>query len=72
MNLNNSKFIFILQKVVLLLPLFHQWHDKQTDIMFHTTNFILSDRIYPIECTILRIEGILWHILWAAKDRAIW
>ena len=34
----------------------------------------LSDRIYPIDCTYLRIKGILWprQILRAVKVRAIW
>ena len=36
--------------------------------MFHNTEFILSDRIYPTEWTI-KIEGILWsrQILRAVK-----
>ena len=28
--------------------------------MFNITNLSLSDRIYPTECTYIRIEGILW------------
>ena len=27
-------------------------------IMFHITKFTLNDRIYPIECTFIRIEGV--------------
>ena len=37
----------------------HTWHHKQTKIIFHITKFTLSDRIYPIECTNIGIEGIL-------------
>ena len=28
--------------------------------MFQITKFTPSDRIYPIECTCIRIEDILW------------
>ena len=43
-------FIFIFQKVVLLLPPSHKWHHKQTSIVIHFTKCTtLSDRIYPIE-----------------------
>ena len=28
--------------------------------MFHITKFTLNDSIYPIECTHIIIEGILW------------
>ena len=38
---------------------FHKLHYKQTKIIFHITKFTLSDRIYPIEYTYIRIEGIL-------------
>ena len=27
--------------------------------MFHITKLTLSDRIYPIECTYVRVEGII-------------
>ena len=66
-------FIFIFQKVVVLLPPSHKWHHKHTKIMFQITKFTLSDRIYPIECTYIRIEDILWpiRILQAVKVRAI-
>ena len=49
----------------------HKTHHKQTKIMFHITKFTLIDRIYPIECTYVRIEGLLWpkQILWAVKVR---
>ena len=42
--------------------------------MFQITKFTLSDRIYPHECTYIRIEVILWprQILRAVKVRAIW
>ena len=45
--------------------------------MFQITKCTPSDRIYPIECTYIRIEDILswlWprQILRAVKDRAIW
>ena len=41
--------------------------------MFQITKFTPSDRIYPIECTCIRIEDILWprQILRAVKVRAI-
>ena len=52
-------FIFIFRKVVFLLPPSHKWHHKQTKIMFQITKFTLSDRIYPIECTYIKIEDIL-------------
>ena len=41
--------------------------------MFHITKFALSDRLYPIQCTYFRIEGILWprQILRAVKVRVI-
>ena len=37
--------------------------------MFQITKFTLSDRIYPIEYTNIRIEDILWpkHILRVSK-----
>ena len=52
----------------------HKWHHKQTKIMFQISKFTLSDRIYPNECTYIRIEDILWprQILRAVKVRAIW
>ena len=39
--------------------------------MFHITKFTLSDRIYPMECTYITIDGILWprQILRAVKVR---
>ena len=42
--------------------------------MFQITKFTLSDRIYPIEYTYIRIEGKLWprQILRVVKVRAIW
>ena len=51
----------------------HKWHYKQTKIMFQITNFTLSDKIYTIECTYIRIEDILWsrQILRAVKVPAI-
>ena len=41
--------------------------------MFQITKFTLSDRIYPIERTYMRIEDLLRprQILWAVKVRAI-
>ena len=41
--------------------------------MFQITQFTLSDRIYPIEYTYIRIEDILWpsQILRVVKVRAI-
>ena len=41
--------------------------------MFQITKFTLSDRIYPIERTYMRIEDLLWprQILRAVKVRAI-
>ena len=67
-------FIFIFQKVVFLWPPSYKWHHKQTEIMFQITKSTLSDIIYPIECTYIRIEDILWprQILRAVKVRAIW
>ena len=51
----------------------NKWHHKQNKIMFHITKIALSDRTYPIECTYIRIEGILWprHILQAVTVRGI-
>ena len=51
----------------------NKWHYKQTKIMFQITKFTPSDRIYPIECTCIRIEDILGprQILRAVKVRAI-
>ena len=42
--------------------------------MFQITKFTLSDRIYPIERTYMRIEDLLRpsQILRAVKVRAIW
>ena len=42
--------------------------------MFQITQFTLSDRIYPIEYTYIRIEDILWprQILRVVKVRARW
>ena len=42
--------------------------------MFQITKFTLSDRIYPIECTYMKIEDLLRprQILRAVKVRAIW
>ena len=42
--------------------------------MFQITKFTLSDRIYPFECTYMRIEDLLRprQILRAVKVRAIW
>ena len=42
--------------------------------MFQITKLNLSDIIYPIECTYIRIEDILWlrQILQAVKVWAIW
>ena len=67
-------FIFIFQKFVFLWPPSHKWHHKPTKIMFQITEFTLSDRIYPIEYTNIRIEDILWprQILRVVKVRAIW
>ena len=67
-------FFFIFQKVVFLLPPSHKCHHKQTKIKFQITKFTLSDRIYLIECTYIRIEDILWprQILRAVEVRAIW
>ena len=31
---------------------------NHTKIMFHISKFTLNDRIYPIECTFIRIKGI--------------
>ena len=58
----------------ILWPPSNKWHDKQTTIMFHITNITLSDRIFPIECTYVRIESLLWlkQILLVVKVRAIW
>ena len=41
--------------------------------MGQITKFTLSDRIYPIECTYIEIDDILWprQILRAVKARAI-
>ena len=41
--------------------------------MFQITKFTLSDRIYPIEYTYIRIEDILWprQILTEVKVQAI-
>ena len=66
-------FIFIFQKVFLWPPSL-KWHHKQTKIMFQITKFNLSDRIYPLQCTYIRIEDIPWpkQILRAVKVRAIW
>ena len=52
----------------------HKWHNKQTKIMFQITKFTVSDRIYPIQYSYIRIEDILWprQILPAVKVRAIW
>ena len=51
----------------------HKWPHKQTKIMFQITKFTLSDRIYPIEDTYIRIEDILWprQIVRVVKVRAI-
>ena len=45
----------------------------QNKIMFHIPKFTLNDRIYPIECTYIRIKGIPWRrqILRVVKVRAI-
>ena len=66
-------FIFIFSDIRIFMPPSHKWHHKHTNIMFHFTNFTLSDRIYPIECTYIRIEDIIWSrkIVWAVKVRAI-
>ena len=49
-------------------------HHKQTKLICQITKFTLGDRIYPIECTYIKIEDILWprQILRAVKVRAIW
>ena len=67
-------FIFIFQKMVFLWPPSLKWHHKQTKIMFQFTKFNLSDRIYPIGYTYIRIEDIPRprQILRAVKGRAIW
>ena len=51
----------------------NKWHHKPTKIMCQITQFPLSDRIYPIEYTYIRIEDILWprQILRVVKVRAI-
>ena len=70
----NFSVYFHFQKFVFLWPPSHKWHHKQTTIMFQITKFTLSDRIYPIEYTYIRIEDILWprQILRVVKVRAIW
>ena len=44
-------FIFIFQKAVFLLPPSHKGHHKQIKIMFQSTKFTRSYRIYHTECT---------------------
>ena len=70
----NLAFIFIFRKVVFLLPPSHKWHHKQTKIMFQITKFTVSDRIYPIECTYIKIEDTLLprQIRRSVKVWAIW
>ena len=49
--------IFIFQKVVFLLPL--PINGIITD-QNYASYYKISDRIYPIECTYIRIEGLMW------------
>ena len=57
-----------------VVPPSYKWHHIPTKTIFHITKFTLSDRIYPIECTYIKIECILWprQILRAVKARAKW
>ena len=67
-------FIFIFRKSYFYDPLPINDIINQTKIMFQIIKFTLSDWIYPIECTYIRIEDLLWprQILRAVKVRAIW
>ena len=58
----------------IFLPPSHKWHPKRIKLICQITKFTLSDRIYPTECTYIKIEDILWprQILRAVKVRAIW
>ena len=69
-----SVFFFHFSESRIFMTPSHKWHHKQTKIMFQITKFTLSDRIYPIKWTYIRIADILWHRqnLRAVKVRAIW
>ena len=68
-----SVYFHFSESRIFMTPPSHKWHHKQTNIIFQITKFTLSDRIYPNECTYIRIEDILWprQILRTVKVRAI-
>ena len=59
MHISSPQEVFHFSAIRIVMIPSHKGHHKQTKIMFRITKFTLSDRIYPIECGYIRIEGIM-------------